>query len=155
MKNTTKLMVALMLVAAGLFLFGPSVYAQSADSLKGFIDLNGDGFNDNAADADGDGIPNGLDEDWVKKAEDGDGYKHQNKNGNLTQNAYKFENQNMVQARHMMFAERRAMIQGESSENKLGTLGVDMGKGTFNPGVGAGPHAEGAVDAPQNGTGGK
>lgn len=30
----------------------------------GFVDLNGDGYNDNAPDADGDGIPNGLDEDY-------------------------------------------------------------------------------------------
>jgi len=27
----------------------------------GFVDANGDGFNDNAPDADGDGIPNGQD----------------------------------------------------------------------------------------------
>jgi hypothetical protein len=31
---------------------------------KGFIDLDGDGFNDNAPDHDGDGIPNGLDPDY-------------------------------------------------------------------------------------------
>jgi hypothetical protein len=31
---------------------------------KGFVDLNGDGYNDNAPDADGDGIPNGRDEDY-------------------------------------------------------------------------------------------
>lgn len=29
-----------------------------------FIDANGDGYNDNAPDADGDGIPNGRDEDY-------------------------------------------------------------------------------------------
>ena len=43
-----------------------------------FIDLDGDGFNDNAPDHDGDGIPNGLDPDWQKQDEkfvdlDGDG----------------------------------------------------------------------------------
>ncbi len=31
-----------------------------------FVDKNGDGFNDNAPDADGDGIPNGQDPDYVK-----------------------------------------------------------------------------------------
>ncbi len=31
-----------------------------------FIDANGDGYNDNAPDDDGDGIPNGLDPDFVK-----------------------------------------------------------------------------------------
>ena len=33
---------------------------------KGFVDKNGDGFNDNAPDDDGDGIPNGLDPDFRK-----------------------------------------------------------------------------------------
>ena len=45
-----------------------------------FVDENGDGINDLAKDADGDGIPNGQDPDWVKPA-DGTGYKNQNKNG--------------------------------------------------------------------------
>lgn len=31
-----------------------------------FVDKNGDGYNDNAPDHDGDGIPNGLDADWQK-----------------------------------------------------------------------------------------
>ena len=31
-----------------------------------FIDNDGDGYNDNAPDHDGDGIPNGLDSDWQK-----------------------------------------------------------------------------------------
>lgn len=33
---------------------------------RGFVDKNGDGFNDNAPDDDGDGIPNGLDPDFRK-----------------------------------------------------------------------------------------
>jgi len=45
-----------------------------------FVDENGDGINDLAKDADGDGIPNGQDPDWVKPA-DGTGYKEQNKQG--------------------------------------------------------------------------
>lgn len=46
---------------------------------KGFVDANGDGYNDNAPDHDGDGIPNGLDEDYEGPGkmgfvdEDGDG----------------------------------------------------------------------------------
>ena len=31
----------------------------------GFIDADGDGYNDNAADHDGDGIPNGMDDDYT------------------------------------------------------------------------------------------
>jgi hypothetical protein len=45
-----------------------------------FVDENGDGINDRAKDADGDGIPNGQDPDWVKP-EDGTGYKEQNRIG--------------------------------------------------------------------------
>jgi len=39
---------------------------------RGFADSNGDGVNDRARDADGDGIPNGRDEDFVRP-EDGTG----------------------------------------------------------------------------------
>ena len=31
----------------------------------GFVDENGDGYNDNAPDVDGDGIPNGMDPDYT------------------------------------------------------------------------------------------
>lgn len=41
-----------------------------------FIDEDGDGFNDLAPDDDGDGIPNGMDPDYVKP-EDGDGLAYQ------------------------------------------------------------------------------
>ena len=41
-----------------------------------FIDEDGDGFNDLAPDADGDGIPNGLDPDYVR-TQDGEGNQHQ------------------------------------------------------------------------------
>jgi hypothetical protein len=37
-----------------------------------FVDLNGDGYNDNAPDHDGDGIPNGQDPDWTRP-QDGTG----------------------------------------------------------------------------------
>lgn len=32
-----------------------------------FVDLDGDGYNDNAPDHDGDGIPNRLDPDWKRR----------------------------------------------------------------------------------------
>lgn len=55
------------------FIVGGNLYAQ--DSTKSgsptkrgphFVDKNGDGYNDNAPDHDGDGIPNGLDPDYQK-----------------------------------------------------------------------------------------
>jgi hypothetical protein len=45
-----------------------------------FVDENGDGINDAARDADGDGIPNGQDPDWARPL-DGAGYKDQNRIG--------------------------------------------------------------------------
>ncbi len=43
-------------------------YAQQKGKTteKGFVDKNGDGLNDNAKDADGDGIPNGQDPDYQR-----------------------------------------------------------------------------------------
>lgn len=45
---------------------------------RGFVDENGDGINDLARDHDGDGIPNGQDEDWVRNKRDGTGYQERN-----------------------------------------------------------------------------
>ena len=54
--------------------FNSSLQAQDSTKIKDnktehnqfFIDKDGDGYNDNAPDHDGDGIPNGLDSDWQK-----------------------------------------------------------------------------------------
>ncbi len=48
---------------------------------KGFVDADGDGINDNALDDDGDGIPNGQDEDYVRP-EDGTGRQVKSAKGN-------------------------------------------------------------------------
>jgi hypothetical protein len=40
----------------------------------GFVDLNGDGINDNARDHDGDGIPNGQDPDYIRTNTNGKGF---------------------------------------------------------------------------------
>lgn len=77
MKNRT---LYLMAISAALILIVASANAQGfgpgpGDGVCNFIDENGDGFNDLAPDHDGDGIPNGLDPDWVRP-EDGSGYQH-------------------------------------------------------------------------------
>ena len=62
---------------SGLFFlscFAGSVFAQDTTKTnvqevkhdQYFVDEDGDGYNDNAPDHDGDGIPNGLDPDWQK-----------------------------------------------------------------------------------------
>lgn len=59
----------------GIFWFwGNTALAQDSTSVgnnnsphdQHFVDLNGDGYNDNAPDHDGDGIPNALDPDFKK-----------------------------------------------------------------------------------------
>ena len=60
------------LLLAGIGLAQDSLKAGQNDQTGGettkhgprFVDENGDGFNDNAPDHDGDGIPNGLDPDY-------------------------------------------------------------------------------------------
>ena len=77
MKNGSQyLMVYLILVllSAGTCLAQDSsgIKTKKTESLnknshsREFIDKNGDGYNDNAPDHDGDGIPNGLDSDYLK-----------------------------------------------------------------------------------------
>jgi hypothetical protein len=58
--------------------FGPGI----GNGVCGFIDEDGDGFNDLAPDADGDGIPNGLDPDYEKPA-DGTGSQFQYRYGRM------------------------------------------------------------------------
>ena len=91
MKHATLLAAAAILAFS---LISATVYAQTAEEPAtdeqteiehgpNFIDEDGDGFNDLAPDADGDGIPNGQDEDYKGAAnqrgkmefidEDGDG----------------------------------------------------------------------------------
>ena len=75
MKRTVNLLTILALVAFVIFYATPQAFAQSEEAPKeepaaehgpNFVDENGDGYNDNAPDDDGDGIPNGQDPDYVK-----------------------------------------------------------------------------------------
>ena len=55
---------------------GKASMVSTQNGVHGFVDENGDGFNDNAPDADGDGIPNGQDEDYTgSQAHKGNGVK--------------------------------------------------------------------------------
>ena len=73
MKHPTIILLAILLTA--LLAVGANAQDNgpgNGDGMCRFIDEDGDGFNDLAPDADGDGIPNGLDPDYVKP-EDGTG----------------------------------------------------------------------------------
>ncbi len=60
-----------------------SASAQNRPANRGFVDANGDGVNDNAADDDGDGIPNGQDADYTgtKLGTNGRGFVDENGDG--------------------------------------------------------------------------
>ncbi|MBN1351658.1 hypothetical protein JXJ21_19745 [candidate division KSB1 bacterium] len=67
MKHLMKLSVVTAVAALLAFVsLNTSSYAQSGVHGAGFVDENGDGYNDNAPDHDGDGIPNGQDPDYVR-----------------------------------------------------------------------------------------
>ncbi len=85
----------------------------------GFVDLNGDGYNDNAPDHDGDGIPNGLDEDYHgnKKRgfvdEDGDGI-----NDNAFRGKGKGNNSNFGFGKNNMHGQKSGQMQSGSGHAK-------------------------------------
>ena len=56
--------VTFLIFAASFLFIGLSTNALAQDTPPFFIDENGDGFNDNAPDYDGDGIPNRIDPDF-------------------------------------------------------------------------------------------
>lgn len=115
-----------LLTLAGLLIFmATAATAQSTPTQHGpkFVDRNGDGFNDNAPDADGDGIPNGQDPDYtgVKSGKgfvdangdginDNAGSKNGGKNGNGTKGGKN----------------------GSGKGNKGGNKGSGSGTGTCN-----------------------
>ncbi|UBM63498.1 hypothetical protein LA303_05895 [Candidatus Sulfidibacterium hydrothermale] len=81
MKNSVKILALIIAFFAAGNLFAQDslqVQHQNKHQYKGqkmntdqnmskqFVDLNGDGYNDNAPDDDGDGIPNGQDPDYVR-----------------------------------------------------------------------------------------
>lgn len=65
--NTRGFMVMLFVLVSGVFAAGTMAQEKSETTVQhgaGFVDANGDGYNDNAPDHDGDGIPNGQDSDY-------------------------------------------------------------------------------------------
>ncbi len=135
MRKSTRFLTLLTLVIASLFLIGTANAGDGQGEQKGFVDLNGDGFNDNMKDDDGDGIPNCVDEDYVKDSGDG------TEDGTMTQsgNMYTYNLHNKLQSMykitscHMVFTERQAKLNGETPTD-MGNAGA-LTDGTFNPGI--------------------
>nr|MBN2277971.1 hypothetical protein [candidate division Zixibacteria bacterium] len=61
MKQLTTLLFVLLCLFGLIFCHGSNIYAAENSGKAVFIDRDGDGFDDIAADDDGDGIPNGAD----------------------------------------------------------------------------------------------
>ena len=86
MKNSTKLLTALSAVLLLTFVSLTMSYSQDTNKNivhgSNFVDENGDGYNDNAPDHDGDGIPNGQDPDYQRQgAGNNKGYRFIDENG--------------------------------------------------------------------------
>jgi len=122
------LFIALMAVGANAQDFGPG--SDNGNGVCQFIDEDGDGFNDLAPDADGDGIPNGLDPDYVKP-EDGTGLMNRwaHKYGELFR---RYFGEDAVAAMNGMGGNRFGPGDGTGT-------GEGPGDGTgFGPGTGSG-----------------
>ncbi|MBN1638015.1 MAG: hypothetical protein JW866_03550 [Ignavibacteriales bacterium] len=63
MKISLKILFILLFILLHSVIFSQDTTNQNNQG-NNFIDLDGDGYNDNAPDHDGDGIPNGLDPDY-------------------------------------------------------------------------------------------
>lgn len=118
--------------------FGSPVFAQVDPAggfgymVGGFLDEDGDGFNDLAPDADGDGIPNGLDPDYAPVCDGtGDGLGLQERSGASNQDGFIYR-------------------QGYNYNHRTGTTGFGPGDGTGNDGEGPG---DGSGFGPGDGTG--
>lgn len=134
---TRTLILTALMLTLGLAL---TAAAQDIDGIGNgngvcqFIDEDGDGFNDLAPDADGDGIPNGLDPDYVRPEDcDGDG------------NAYQGANQGGAMGRHGQIAGGESLLKADGmpaaghgpGDGTGGGLAPGDGTG-FGPGAGTG-----------------
>jgi len=140
MKHPTLILLAILLTAV----LAAGANAQDSGSREGggnglcrFVDEDGDGFNDLAPDADGDGIPNGLDPDYVKP-EDGTGlmYKWVHKYSELFRRYF---------GEDMMAAMRGT---GDIIYGPEGRMGSVDGTG-FGPGMNTGEVAGDGSGSPQ------
>ncbi|MBK6900087.1 MAG: hypothetical protein IPH09_12765 [bacterium] len=119
------------------------MFAQSYGyGVGGFVDENGDGFNDLAPDVDGDGIPNGLDPDYVPPA-DGSGAGFGPGDGDCTQTGTQNAG-NFLYRLKAMWQSAAGAAGGFGPGDGTGNGGTGPGDGTgFGPGDGVCPTAKG------------
>ena len=112
----------------------PAMAQDLGFTVGGFVDENGDGYNDLAPDADGDGIPNGLDSDYVRPL-DGTGERFGAiADGELLSaqtDALKFQYMNkFLNMWQRMFGQNTNRLTGYGPGDGTGNDGVGPGDGT-------------------------
>ena len=128
-RNFTTLITAILILMLATLASAQDFGPGQGNGVCQFIDEDGDGFNDLAPDADGDGIPNGMDEDYVRP-EDGTG------------NMYRYGQAGEMGGKEFGFAKGEGMGQGAGGGQGYGPgdgsgSGVGPGDGTgFGPGTG-------------------
>lgn len=122
--------------------FSSPLYAQCDGSgtglgdfgngVGGFLDENGDGFNDLAPDADGDGIPNGVDPDYAPPM-DGTGCRLEAGTGNGGEDGFMYRES--YKWKYLQQSSQNGFGPGDGTGNG----GTGPGDGTgFGPGEGLG-----------------
>ena len=141
--RTRNVLLAAFALLSLVILTTPAIQAQTCDGTgTNFIDLNGDGFNDNAPDHDNDGIPNGLDADYVKNAQDGSGYQK----GKLGENQSEGMLQNKTMTKSQKFNRLQA-FNGDMFQKRLHNFGEMKGSGAgVCDGTGSGLAGSGVCD---------
>ena len=143
MKRLTLTSIKAVLTASLIFTF--SLSAQTTDRngtgigqgnvSKGFVDLNNDGINDYAKDADGDGIPNGQDADYdgakARKGKGARGFVDEDGDG-INDNALDSDGDGIPNGRDADF------IRPQDGTGRQSKYGAGQGKGQMNNGSGLG-----------------
>lgn len=141
----TNLISALTLMVLTVLFFSSNAIAQDETKVTHgykFVDANNDGYNDNAPDADGDGIPNGQDEDYTgaKIRKNGKGFVDLNGDG-INDNAFDSDGDGIPNGQDPDFVKPedgtgRKMMNGKNTQTKFGGNKYGPGNGTGNNGVG-------------------
>ena len=127
MRILTSAVLSILLMIGMILLASTGIQAQTCNKTgTNFIDLDGDGFSDNAPDHDDDGIPNGLDPDYIKSAQDGTGYQ----NGNGKDGSEPALTRTQTQSKYM-YIKRLQTGTASMFMKKLGEFGDMEGSGSL------------------------
>ena len=141
--KTKNILITAFAILGLVMLTAPASQAQTCNGTgRNFVDLDGDGFNDNAPDHDNDGIPNGLDEDYIKNAQNGSGYQI----GKNDENPGEGMKQSKTMTKSQKFNRFKKSF-GNMFQKRIKALGDMNGSGTgVCDGTGNGGYGSGLCD---------